>query len=373
MLFRSLPDAFRLLGLTLSILLVGCGQAGGEVDAVVDSEQNPFGDVPVFVSIEAALEAAPANAEAPHRILIKSGDYREKLIIDKPNLHLIGEGQGDTRVHYDDYAGRNDGQGDTLGTFRTYVIKVDATDVQLHALTIENRFEFVTNDALESDDPNKRPGTQAVALHLGKNNDRFLARSVELMGHQDTLYTESGRAWFDKVVIGGSVDFIFGAGNALFTDSTIVTRTRGRSHGTHGYITAPSTDIGSEFGFTFINCKLTREEGVPDDSTALGRPWHPTTTFEDGRYADPNAIGKAVFINTEMAGHITEAGWDKMGGTARNGEGKTWFHPEDSRFFEYQSTGPGVHEHETRRQLSDEERKRYTLETILGDWQPEEE
>jgi len=173
-----------------------------------------------------------------------------------------------------------------------------------------------------------------------------------------------------RSTIAGSVDFIFGAGNAVFSDSTLVTRARGRAHSRHGYVTAPSTDIDSQFGFTFINSQLRREPGVPDNSTALGRPWHPTRTFEDGRYADPDAVGKAVFLHTRMDAHITEAGWDRMAGTARDGEGRDWFYPEDSRFFEYDSHGPGEYRNEQRRTLSSEQRAEYTLERIFGDWQP---
>lgn len=356
--------------LVTTLWLLGCGKASSELDAVVDPQGRAWGDLSVYTHIQAALDAAPRASERPHRILVREGDYREKLVIAKPHLQLIGEGVDKTRIHYDDYAGRDDGDGGTLGTFRTYVVKVAAPDVQLHSLTIENDFDFVANDALPSGHAEKRSGTQAVALHLDDASDRFLAREVKLLGHQDTLYANSGRAWFDSSIIAGSVDFIFGAGNAVFSDSAIVTRARGRTHSPHGYVTAPSTDIESPFGFTFINSQLRRESGVPDNSTALGRPWHPTRTFDDGRYADPDAIGKAVFLHTRMDAHITEAGWDRMAGTAREGEGRDWFYPEGSRFFEYDSHGPGEHRNEQRRTLSAQERAQYTLDTIFGDWQP---
>jgi len=359
--------AFALLAM---MVVVGCGDARRDLHAVVDQQQRPFDDLPVYPTVQAALDAAPDSSDAPHRILIRAGEYREKLKIDKPFVHLLGEGMDQTRIHYDDYAGRDEGDGGNLGTFRSYTISVTSTDVQFHSLSIENRFDFVANDALAKDNPDRVSGTQAVALHLDKGSDRILARDVQLLGHQDTLYMNGKRAWFDKSRIAGNVDFIFGAGNALFTDSDIVTTARGSKHDTHGYVTAPSTDIESEFGFTFLNCRLLREEGVPDNSTALGRPWHPTTTFDDGRYADPNAIGKAVFVGCYMASHIKESGWDKMGGTAPDGT-KMWFYPEDSRFFEYGSEGPGAHDHKGRRRLSESEVKRYRIDTILGDWAPE--
>ena len=365
---RLVSFVFALLAM---MLVVGCGDARRDLHAVVDQQQRAFDDLPVYPTVQAALDAAPDSSDAPHRILIRAGEYREKLRIDKPYIHLLGEGMEQTRIHYDDFAGRSDGEGGNLGTFRSYTVSVTSTDVQFHSLSIENRFDFVANDALPKDHPDRVNGTQAVALHLDKGSDRVLARDVQLLGHQDTLYMNGERAWFDKSRIAGNVDFIFGAGNALFTDSDIVTRARGRQHETHGYVTAPSTDIHSEFGFTFLNSRLIREAGVPDNSTALGRPWHPTTTFDDGRYADPDAIGKAVFIGCHMEAHIKESGWDKMGGTAPDG-GKMWFYPEDSRFFEYGSEGPGAQQHEQRRHLSEAEVKRYRIDTIFGDWVPEE-
>lgn len=100
----------------------------------------------------------------------------------------------------------------------------------------------------------------------------------------------------------------------------------------------------------------------------LGRPWHPTTQFSDGRYADPNAIGKAVFIHSWMDAHITTDGWYAMGGTAKDGT-KIPFLPEDARFFEYQNTGPGAKINTKRRQLTTAEAQHYSREKILGDWQ----
>jgi pectinesterase len=81
-------------------------------------------------------------------------------------------------------------------------------------------------------------------------------------------------------------------------------------------------------------------------------------------------MGKAVFINTWMDAHITRDGWYSMNGTAKDGT-KIAFLPEDARFFEYNSRGPGAAANNSRRQLRNEEVKNYTHEKILGNWQPE--
>ena len=56
-----------------------------------------------------------------------------------------------------------------------------------------------------------------------EGSDTFFARDIALLGYQDTLYVNSGRSWFDRSLIAGNVDYIFGKGNALFTHSEIKT------------------------------------------------------------------------------------------------------------------------------------------------------
>ncbi|WP_152600240.1 pectinesterase family protein [Cellvibrio mixtus] len=346
-------------------------------DAVVDknnASQHQLGKKN-FSSVQAALEAAPTVAKKPYRIFIAPGDYYEKLTIAKPNIHLMGADKKNTRIYYNAYAGQQSTEtgatkGQIWGTPGSATVIIRAANIHIQQLTIENTFDFLANDALANDDPQRIANTQAVALHLDNGSDRFVAREVRLLGYQDTLFVNAGRSWFDKSLIAGNVDFIFGKGNALFTHSEIKTRGRGKPSVPHAYLVAPSTQISSEYGLTFIDCILTRSKSVPDNSVPLGRPWHPTTQFTDGRYADPNAIGKAVFINSWMDKHITLDGWDSMSGTAKDGT-RTKFLPEDSRFFESNSKGPGAAVNRHRRQLSAEEIKHYSTEKILGDWKPE--
>lgn len=323
-----------------------------------------------YRSIQAALDAMPDAGDIPYVIHLSSGDFYEKIIIAKSNVRIIGAGADKTRIYFDAYAGQEGVLGKVWGTRGSGTVIVRATDVTFENLTIENNFNFIANDALPKDDPKKIRDTQAVALYLDQGSDRVLVRNVKLLGYQDTLFVNSGRAWFDQTLVAGNVDFIFGAGNALFTDSEIRTRIRGSQNNPHAYLTAPSTNITSAFGLTFIHCQLTREPGVPDKSTPLGRPWHPTTQFSDGRYADPQAIGKSVFLYSTMDAHITDEGWYSMGGTAIDGS-KKQFMPEDARFFEFQSTGEGAVINQNRRQLNELEASRYTQKIILGDWQPE--
>lgn len=355
---------FTLATLTL-FSISGCQHQPLTQDFIVSHQKTSAKNH--FNKIQAALDAVPENVSKPYRILVRSGQYYEKLTITKSNIQLIGENKKNTRIYYDANAGQTYAEGKTWGTPGSATLTVQATNVRIEKITIENSFDFLTNDALANEDPKRIANAQAVALFLDIPSDKVLVRNVNLLGYQDTLFVNSGRSWFDKTFIAGNVDFIFGNGNALFTDSEIKTLTRGKLNFPHGYLVAPSTQISQEYGLTFINCRLTRDTSVPDNSVPLGRPWHPTTQFADARYADPNAIGKAVFINNWMDKHITVDGWYSMNGTAKDGT-KTPFYPEDARFFEYKSHGPGAQINYKRRQLSDKEVKEYSRENILGDW-----
>lgn len=367
-----MPKIVRLSILVTLLWLNACshGTKNG-YDAIVD----PDNGAGTFPTLQAALNAAPADANQTYRILVKAGRYYEKVTIDRNNVEIQGEGTNKTAIEFDAYAGgASHYRDDNWGTPGSATLSINATDIHIADLAINNTFDFLANDARSSDDPGYLSGSQAVALLLDKDSDRISFHSVMLNGYQDTLFANGYRAYFYQSTTSGNVDFIFGQGTVVFDESTIISRPRTKTFNEgaiQGYITAPSTNIQREYGLTFLDCELQREDGVPDNSTTLGRPWHPTTTFEDGRYADPNAIGKAVFIRTYMDGHISPKGWSSMGGTPREGTEKRIFTPEESRFYEYQSTGPGAHVNNQRPQLSDAEAARYTLTNIFGDWSVE--
>jgi len=337
------------------------------IDAVVDPARagSTIDDAPVFVSVTAALAAAPDDGD--HVIRLAAGTFREKLVVAKSNIVLVGAGRDATVIRHDDHNGRRRTDGTVFGTAESAVLTVDAPGFRAEGLTIENDFDFPVADADPDFEPAHTSGAQAVAVRLTAAADRARFHDVNLLGHQDTLFVDGGRVLLTDSLIAGNIDFIFGAGAAVFERCEIRTRPRGLSAKLPvGHITAPSTVAGDEAGLVFRECRLTREAGVPNVSTTLGRPWHPTTTFPDGRYADPDAIGLTVLIDCWLDGHITPAGWDGMHGTGRNGA-RLWFPPEDARFFECRSSGPGAVPHPARRVLDDEAAARLTAERVLGE------
>ncbi|MEE3652738.1 MULTISPECIES: pectinesterase family protein [unclassified Brenneria] len=336
-------------------------------DALVSPSANTSASQ-TFKTLTDAIASAPAD-NSPFVIYVKNGVYHERLTITRPNIHLIGESRDGTVITAAIAAGMLKPDGSKWGTYGSNTVKVDAADFSARSLTISNDFDYPGNKSKPDNDPTRLKDSQAVALLVAENSDRAYFHNVSLTGYQDTLYVKGGRSFFSQSRISGTVDFIFGDGTALFDDCDIIARNRTDIKDQPlGYLTAPSTNINQKYGLVFTNSRIVKEsQDVPAKSYGLGRPWHPTTSFADGRYADPQAIGQAVFLNTSMDDHIY--GWDKMSGKDRQGE-KIWFYPQDSRFFEYQSRGAGAEKNDQRPQLSDAEAAEFTAEKVLGGWVP---
>lgn len=300
-----------------------------------------------FTTIGAALDEAERDrSDRWITIDIGAGVFREKPTIRRNRIRLVGRGIGRTRLHFDavaEHAAHYD-RG-RWGTAGSATLTVAADQVLVSGMTIENDFDYLANDALADGDPRKISNSQGVAVTLDTASDRVLFDRVAILGYQDTLFTRGKRAIVRKSLIAGNVDFIFGNGMLLIEYSEVRARRRGAA--TDGepfasFVTAPSTNLQQPIGIVIYRSRLTREAGVADGSVALGRPWHPTTGFPDGRYADPAAIGQAVFIDCHMDAHIHPDGWASMPGTARDGTKTAIFRPQDSRFAEIRSRGPGA-------------------------------
>ncbi len=287
--------------------------------------QDGTGD---FTSVQAAIDASKAFPDKRITIHLKNGTYKEKVEVYHWNtkISLIGESREGTVITFDDYfdkmeKGRN-------SSFHTYTLRVRGNDFHAGNLTIIN---------------SSGPVGQAVALHI--EADRVSIVNTTLKGYQDTLYLagEGYRSYFRDCHIEGSVDFIFGAGTALFENCEIKSVA-------NGFVTAASTPQGAGFGFVFNHCKLTAADGV--DAVYLGRPWR--------QYA------KTVFINSKLGGHILPAGWDHGGLQANK---------QTAFYAEYANTGLGAHTGDRApwsKQLSGEEARKYTMENIFRGWQPGE-
>lgn len=369
---RRAIDALALAGCTL---LSACAVAhwGSRDDeqayaAIVDGryqgkdgEAGPTSLVPHYRTIGAALSALPRDYEGRAVVLVRNGRYREKLTVDRPRVTLLGENRDSTVVTYDAIADTPAPGGGTLGTRGSYTMHITAPDFVAENLTIENAFDYDAHFRKRDDDPTKVRNAQGVALMTGTGSDRASFVNVRILGHQDTLFPNAGRSYFTGCEIRGNVDFIFGAGRAVFEDCDIVSLDR-HSPSNNGYITAASTSDSSPFGFLFVRSRLKKESpAMAPHSVTLGRPWHP--------FADSHAWGSVVFVDCWMDDHIGAKGWDRMSSVDSTGA-RIWYEPESARFFESGSAGPGAVTSGTRRVLLDADIAKYTPENVLADWEP---
>ncbi len=320
----------------------------GDFDAVVGP--GAPGAARRFPSLAAAIAAAPADAAQPWRIRVGAGTWHEKLVIERANIHLVGDGRERSRLRFDAAAGETDPSGHPWGTWACASLRVCAPGFVARALTIENGFDYLGHLQAPKFETIGANGAQAVALMLDAGSNDALVEDCRIIGHQDTLFVDAGRATFRRCTIEGSVDFVFGAGQALVEDCRLLSRHRpGKAR--EGYVAAPSTPRGQATGLVFHRCALDAEPDVARGSVALGRAWRPTRRFEDGRYGDPDACGAAVFIDCRLGEHIATEGWDAMNYSARDGT-RVALEPGEARFAEYANRGPGARLHARRRQLS---------------------
>ncbi|MGZ8413114.1 MAG: pectinesterase family protein, partial [Gemmatirosa sp.] len=199
--------------------------------AVVDArfagtEGDSVAGAPVYRTLGAALDGLPVNGAQRATVLIRTGRYREKLTIDRPRVTLVGEHRDSTVLTYDAAAGHRTPTGGTWGTRGSFTLRIVAPDFRAERLTIENAFDYPANAAKPATDPTRLRDAQATALMLDLGSDRAAFVDVRILGHQDTLFPNAGRSWFHRCVVAGSVDFIFGAGQAVFDACEIVSRDR---------------------------------------------------------------------------------------------------------------------------------------------------
>lgn len=272
-----------------------------------------------YRNISEAINAIKDTADLPEVIFIKNGTYKEKVVIPPhmQNIEFVGEDAEHTIITYDDHARIKE-----MGTFLTFTLKVEGSNLIFRNLTIEN---------------NAAQLGQAVALHTEGNKLVFL--NCRLLGNQDTIFTNTGgnKLYFYNCYIEGTTDFIFGPATVIFENCEIHSKK-------NSYITAASTPENIQFGYVFVNCTLTASPGIK--KVYLGRPWRD--------------FAATTFLNCNLGKHILPEGWHN------------WKKPQrekTSRYSEYNNTGAGSdtsHRVSWSKQLTDYEASQYTLENIFG-------
>lgn len=306
-----------------------------------------------FSSVQEALDYLENHPEQEACILVHPGIYQEQVEVRIPGVVISGESSSaaEKTVITCGFGGWDIlPNKEKRGTFRSYTFFVNADDVRLQYLTIENSAGQGTKVG------------QGISLYA--DGDRMVADSCRLLGWQDTLFTaplppkelekngfagpkqyaprENRKQYYKDCYIEGEVDFIFGGASAYFERCTFFSKDVDRE--IKGFVTAPSTPCNVEFGYVMESCRFIGN--CPKQSVFLGRPWR--------------EWGKTVLLRCEIGEHIRAEGWDDWGKEAAH---------QTSFFAEYACTGPGANQAgrpEWTHVLTREEANHYSRKNVLG-------
>ncbi len=303
---------------------------------------NGTGD---FVNVQEALNSVVAGEDTI--IFIKSGKYKEKLIVDKPFIRFEGEDCENTVITFDDGAFMNDDTGKPMGTFKTASVHITRNGEGFSAKNITFENSAGMGDVVG----------QAVAVYV--DCDKAVFKNCKFLARQDTLLTAPmhedivkepdifNRQYFEDCYIEGDVDFIFGGAVAVFKNCEIFSLDKNKE--INGYVTAACTSEKLDFGYVFFNCRLTGN--ARKGSVYLGRPWR--------EYA------RTVFIDCFLGSHINKEGFCKW----KNFEERS----ETCYYAQYNSSGEEYDEKsiaDWTHILSEQEVAEYTIENIFKGWIP---
>jgi hypothetical protein len=243
-----------------------------------------------FCSVQGAIDALPANNSVAARINVASGIYHEFIHSRAKNSVTInGQDRKATIIE----GTNNDAM--NPGTATRSLVGIDATtSLVLQNITIHNL--------------TPQGGTQAEALRL-QSCDMCVVRNADILSLQDTLLWE-GRIYADNCLIAGNVDFVWGAGTAYFNNCEIRTVVRNGAN-------VMSRNTAATYGYVFVDSRLTADPGIVGQNLAR---------IDATIYPASNV----AYLNCQMAGHITRAGWMLTAGTDTS----------MLRFWEFQSTDP---------------------------------
>ena len=307
-----------------------------------------------FTSIQQAVDAIPGGGRAPAILLVRMDEYRERVVVDKDNVRIIGEARDRTVIAASGCAKDKNPDGTERGTFLSATFTVTGHNVEVENLTIRN------------DAGDGRNAGQAVAVYAA--GDRGVFRNVRMIAHQDTVFCgplmpkvqdflapRRGRAecvpsvgdcppthsrqYFEDCFIQGDVDFIFGPYRCWFERCTLFMNERG------GFYTAANTPESQPQGLVFHACRLT---GACEAGQAyLGRPWR--------KYA------RTVFLHCEMDERVAPSGFQDWDETRVITE----------RCAEYGTTGARADQsarHPGQKRMTAAEAACLTIPEVIGGW-----
>ncbi len=266
--------------------------------------------------IQKAESLRKEEKDKPYTIYIENQEEEQgNLIFPYSHFYIISKGK--SLISYL-YANQKDKNGNDLTTWKTPALKITGNNNIFENLIIENR----------SGNPETKG--QEVALGIYGDNNLFLnctfkstqdtlfvgplpddlsTRYIDFLSEEERYHEGNTTNYFHNCQIEGTVDFIFGAGKAVFDRCELKTVYDKRKE---TYVVAGAHSLKDDFGFLFYECKFQKGKDVEDNSTYLARPWRD--------------YSKNVFVNCTYDSHIKKEGFSDWSNVNRT---------RTARFLEY--------------------------------------
>ncbi|XP_044335522.1 probable pectinesterase 66 [Triticum aestivum] len=281
-----------------------------------------------YWTVQSAVDAVPYSNSQWVRIYVKQGSYREKVTIpsQKGFILLQGDGSFNTDINFDGHGYGTDAPGIAAITGRHRRNLTDISPTYTSATFTVHADNFVARNIAFKvttyvQSPKYLPVTHTYATHASTHgrkfsNARMLCHATQntfsgghpavavlidgdkgafydcaFHGLQDTLCDLMGRNYFRRCLVEGGVDFIFGYGQSIYEDCTLMSNMPAWSQHP-GWVTAHGRAGGRNAALVFKGGMITGS-----GRQYLGRAWNEQATV--------------VFYQVNMAGIVVPQGWDK--------------------------------------------------------------
>ena len=325
-----------------------------------------------------AIETAEVPDYVIKRIVVADGEYKEKVFVNIPNVHLVAQnivdiedlGAGDENSSnvvfwFDALAGLGDPAGNGHGTngSASFTISTGAVGFRAEGITFKNYYN--TNDlynsslALTGD-------TQAVAVYIDCEQVAFY--NCKFTSYHDTLYANRGSHYFEDCWIEGRTDYIFGSTATSYYKNCNIWSIGAGSTSNGGYVCAAQSNANS--AFIFDGCNFDGDDNVVDGTASLGRPWGENMKMVVMNSTISEKFSTKMHTDGTSQGerYVTMSGHD----------------PIPANFIEYNNTGAGALVGLTAEQIAAYAENtctvvtdasavaQYTVESVFTDWDPTE-
>jgi pectin methylesterase-like acyl-CoA thioesterase len=242
-----------------------------------------------FMTVQGAIDSIPAGT-TPIEITLRKGSYEEinRIPSGKNNLTFIGEGCLESIITY---ANNNSFQLGNAGTGSRIMFFAGGNDCTFKNIWFANS--------------TPQGGSQAEAIRV--QGGRIILDNCKLTSYQDTILINTANTsagYFNKCLVQGDVDFIWGSGIGFFDQCEM--RAMQRSGNSGGIYTQARTGTGV-YGLIFRDCDITKSAASVTNNWTLGR---------DGGNGNP--YGNVAWLNCRIDDHISGAGWTDGGLTDKS-------------------------------------------------------